>query len=277
MNAAALAGRVVGITADRRGREQASLFERRGAEVVHGPTMRTVDLSRDRRLRAVTEELVRRPPDVLVASTGTGMRWWLDAAASWGLDGSVCRALAGSRIVARGAKAASAVLARGLEVWWRAPGETMDEVVEHLRTAAPAGARIAVQLFDPEDSRSTDALRDTAADVVEVPVYRWAMPADPGPARRLVEAAADGRLDAVTFTSQPAVRHLFAIAEDLGRGEDLRLALNGPVLPACIGPVCAEAARAQGVARPCWPHPPRLAAMVRQVADALGPSGPPGT
>ena len=40
-----LGGRRVGVTADRRWRAQADLLENLGAEVIHGPTIRTVDLS----------------------------------------------------------------------------------------------------------------------------------------------------------------------------------------------------------------------------------------
>jgi uroporphyrinogen-III synthase len=84
-----------------------------------------------------------------------------------------------------------------------------------------------------------------------------------------------GAVDAVTFTSQPAVHHLFRIAERLGRADDLRAACNGAVLPVCVGPVCADAALAEGITRPRWPDPPRLAAMIRLVAAALSAPGPP--
>ena len=40
----------------------------------------------------------------------------------------------------------------------------------------------------------------------------------------------------------------------------------------CVGPVCADAALAEGVTRPAWPDPPRLAAMIRLVATELGPA-----
>ena len=65
-----------------------------------------------------------------------------------------------------------------------------------------------------------------------------------------------GTVDAVTFTSQPAVHHLFRIAEDAGRADDLRAACNEAVLPVCVGPVCADAALAEGITRPAWPDPP---------------------
>jgi uroporphyrinogen-III synthase len=73
----------------------------------------------------------------------------------------------------------------------------------------------------------------------------------------------------VTFTSQPAVHHLFHIAESLGRGDELRAACNGPVLPVCVGPVCAEAARAEGISDPVWPDPQWLVAMIQLVTLEL--------
>ena len=274
MAEASLAGTTVGVTADRRWRQQADLFAQRGAAVLHGPSLRTVELAEDKPLRAATEELVARPPDVAVVTTGMGLRLWLEAAEGWGLAGALLGALGGARVAARGAKAASAVRAAGLPLWWRAPGENMGDVVAHVRAAGLGGARAAVQLFDPDDHPSTRALAEVVGELVEVPVYRWLLPADEGPARSLAEAAVAGRLGAVTFTSQPAVRNLFRIAGGAGGGalaDELRHAFRTTVLAACVGPVCAEAARAEGIDRLVWADPPRLPVMVRQVAEALRP------
>ena len=265
-----LAGRCVGITADRRWRNQADLLESLGANVIHGPTLRTVDLSRDGALRQATLALIDRPPDFLVGSTGMGMTMWLEAADTWELGTPLRDALRHGRVVARGAKATSALRRQGFEVAWQAPSETMDEVVGVLIGEGIDGARVALQLFDPGGHPSTAALAERCRELVEVPVYRWLMPDDPGPAERLVEAMCSGTVDAVTFTSQPAVHHLFRIAEGLGRTDALRAACNEALLPVCVGPVCADAALAEGITRPQWPDPPRLAAMVRLVAAALG-------
>lgn len=68
---ASLAGRHIGITGARKGREQAELFRRRDADVVHGPsTMITVDLSAEEPLRWATAAVVARPPDYVVVTTG---------------------------------------------------------------------------------------------------------------------------------------------------------------------------------------------------------------
>ncbi|HET7722216.1 MAG TPA: uroporphyrinogen-III synthase [Acidimicrobiales bacterium] len=259
----------VGITADRRWDEQARLFADRGVETVHGPTMKTIDLSGDQALRTVTSALAEQPPDYLIVTTGMGMRRWLEAAARWGLDTPLLAGLAaGTRVVARGAKANSAARGANLPVWWRAPEETMQEIVDHLAGFDDvAQSRVALQLFDPDGHPSTEILRAMAGELVEVPVYQWALPDDAGPASRLVDAAIAGALDAVTFTAQPAVHNLFRIAGE--RGHALRDAFNSGVVASCVGPVCASAATEEGVEAPIWPDPPRLSAMVRQVTSRL--------
>ena len=265
-----LAGRCVGITADRRWRSQADLLEHQGATVIHGPTLRTVDLSHDEGLRQATVALIDRPPDFVVGSTGMGMTMWLEAADAWELGEALRDALRRGRVVTRGAKATSAMRRQGFEVAWQAPSETMDEVVGFLIGEGIGDARLALQLFDPGGHPSTAALAEHCRELVEVPVYRWLMPDDPGPAERLIDAICAGTVDAVTFTSQPAVHHLFRIAEGVGRADALRAACNDTLLSACVGPVCADAALAEGITRPQWPDPPRLAAMIRLVASALG-------
>lgn len=272
-----LAGRVIGVTADRRAAEQIALLRNRGAEVIHAPTMATVDLTADAALRAATEAVVAAPPTWLVVTTGTGMRSWLEAAASMGLDLVGALARAGTRVVARGAKGASVVRQAGLPLEWRAAHETMDEVVDYLTSAVGSrgtAATMAVQLFDPDEHPSTVELRALVGEesLTEVPVYRWRLPAEVAPAQRLVEMIASGEVDAVTFTSQPAVRFLVAIARDMDPARDREMvAAFGAegVLPVCVGPVCAEACVEAGIEGAVWPEPPRLVPMVRLLEQQL--------
>ena len=266
---------LVGITAERRWEEQADLFRRRGIDVLHGPSMRTVDLAADPALRNVTDAVVAAPPSLVVATTGMGMKAWFGAADEWGLRARLLDALGSAVVVARGAKASSALRQAGLDVSWRAPGESMREVVEHVATLpATMRRRIVVQLFELDDHPSTVGLRslvDPGGDLVEVPVYRWLPPADPEPARRLIEAAISGELAAVTFTSQPAVHFLFSLAATMGRRDELVAAFEERgVLAVCIGAVCAEAGVEEGLTTMLWPEPFRLPPMVRLVAEKLG-------
>ncbi|HVM02881.1 MAG TPA: uroporphyrinogen-III synthase [Acidimicrobiales bacterium] len=262
-----LDGFVVGITADRRWQEQAELLERRGASILHGPTMTTQYLASDEDLRRATQAVLDEPPDYVVATTGIGMRAWLEAAAAWGLGDLLAGVLARTRIVARGPKAAAAVHAAGIDVWARSSTEQMDALVDLLLAEPLPGRRVAVQEYGMPSPELTAALGAAGAAVVEVPVYRWRLPDDIAPVLRLVEAACDGRVDAITFTSAPAVHNLFAIAERHGVADRLRRACNGRVVVACVGPVCADGALKEGIADPLAPSVGRLGLLVRALSD----------
>ncbi len=266
-----LAGRTIAITAERRSGDQARLFEARGATVLHAPTMHTIDLSGDESLRRSTEAVLAAPPDWTVATTGFGMRLWFETADGWGIGNDLAAALARTKVVARGPKAQSACRQRGLPVVWQAPRESMPEVLDWLHGQdGIATDSVLVQLFDPDDHPSTAALRDIAGTVVEVPVYRWRHPDDTGPALDLARRIAERRVDAVTFTSQPAVRYLLELSTDAGIVDDVVAAFNdGSVLPVCVGPVCAAAGEAAGITTMIWPEPFRLAPMVRLATEAL--------
>ena len=129
------------------------------------------------------------------------------------------------------------------------------------------GCRVVVQEHGHEADAFCDALRDAGAVVVELPIYRWHVPQDQNPARRLVEAVCAGRVDAVTFTSAPALHNLFTIAGDMDATDDLRRAFNDGVVVGCVGSVCADAARELGITAPVWPPTGRLGLLVRALSD----------
>ena len=256
-----LAGHVIAVTADRRAEEQVALLERRGAEVLVAPTVRTVPLVDDERLGAAIDEVIADPPDVVVLLTGIGTRAMFAAAESIGRDDELADALSSSLVIARGPKAAGAATTIGLEVAWHAPSERASEILERLTPNAAAGARIAVQRDGQHRAELADGLAALGADAIDIPVYRWELPEDTRPASRLVDAILAGDVDAVTFTSSPAVRHLLAVADD--RAAALIAALQTTVTAVCVGPVCAETAESVSIPATVVPRRARLGAMVQ--------------
>jgi uroporphyrinogen-III synthase len=264
-----LQGFTVAVTADRRAEEQAALLARLGARVVHGPAVRTLPLAHEEGVATATRSLIAEPPDVVVATTGLGVRGWFGAAEGLGLDEALLGALARAEVLARGPKAAGAVVAAGLTVAWRAPSEQSGDLLDHLLARPLAGVRIAVQRDGAPQPLLADALRRAGADVVDVPVYAWTPPDDPGPALRVVEAAVAGRVDAVTFTSSPAVWNLLDLASDAGLHDHLLAALGHTVAVACVGPVCARSAHERGIEPVVQPRRGRLGAMVAALGAAM--------
>src|SRR3954452_16189759 len=243
-----LHGFCIGVTADRRWEEQAELLRRRGATVLHGPSIRTLPLGAGDYLRGITEQLVAAPPDFFIANTGIGVRSWWAAADSWGRGGELLHALERARIFARGAKASGAVHALGLDVTGKAKSERLREIVDVVIEEVHLGDTVAVQRDGRGDTGQMQRLLDAGAQVIEIPVYDWKLPDDDRPALRLIEAVIAGKVHAVTFTSGPAVENLFLIAAEHDLDARLLATLNsGRVCAACVGPVCAEVATHIGI------------------------------
>jgi uroporphyrinogen-III synthase len=257
---APLAGFTVAVTAERRREEIAALLHRRGARVVTGSAISIVPLADDQALHAATAECIALAPDLVVATTGFGFRGWLEAAEGWGLGDALRSALQAARLVARGPKPCGAIRAAGLTEEWAAQTESCDEILSRLLAGGVAGRRIAVQEHGEPQVEFTAALRAAGATVVDVPVYRWILPADTAPARRLVEQLVTGQIDAVTFTSASTVKNFARIF-----GEEQAADLLSTTVVASIGPVTAEAAQQLDITTAVMPGQYTIPALV----DAL--------
>lgn len=263
-----LAGYTVGVTADRRATEQIELLERRGATVVHAPTIRTLPLDDERTLAEATRAVLDGPLDAVVFTTALGARSWVGAAEGLGLDEALLARIAGAELFVRGAKAKGAASTFGLPVTFTSP-TSIGELRDELLARGVAGRRIAVQLDGSGNEPMLADLEAAGATVVPVPVYRWTGPEDPGPAHRLVRAVVDRRVDAVTFTTRTALAQLLAFAEQDDLRDAFLAACNRTTAVVCVGPVCAATARSLGVAQPIEPKRARLGAMVYEFASCF--------
>ncbi|MEV7287975.1 uroporphyrinogen-III synthase [Streptomyces sp. NPDC093252] len=242
-----LSGFTVGVTAARRADELGALLRRRGAAVLHAPALRIVPLADDGELLVATGELIRRAPDVVVATTAIGFRGWVEAADGWGLGDALLDRLRGVELLARGPKVKGAIRAAGLTEKWSPSSESMAEVLDRLLEEGVEGRLVAVQLHGEPLPGFVEALRASGAEVIGVPVYRWMPPEDIGPVDRLLDTALARGVDALTFTSAPAAASLLSRAGERGLLPGLLAAFHHDVLPVCVGPVTALPLQAQGV------------------------------
>jgi uroporphyrinogen-III synthase len=265
-----LAGFHVAVTAARKADEQIALLERRGASVEHAPAL-TLDPRRvdEVALRAATERVIARPPDMFLATTGIGMRAWIAAAEDWGLRDQLVAALSGAEILARGPKSVGALRRAGLRELWAPESELFEDVLDHLRGRDLTGRRIVVQEHGQSLSMVAHALRRQGAEVENVTVYRVVSAEDPAPMFAMVERIADAEVDAVTFTSAPAVATLMDCAAAVGRRDDVVSAFQADVVAVCVGPVTAAAFELWGVPTIYPSDRSRLAAMVKLMETEL--------
>lgn len=273
-----LAGFTVAVTADRRADEQAALLSRLGATVVHGPVIRTESVTDRATLLEATRSLVDRRPDVVILTTAVGVRAWLTEADSVELGDDLLEVLSGPVVLARGRSVSGVAMATGIDVTWTAPSGRYSELIAHLESekfhGLEAGTRIAVQLDGSGDLRLAESVAELSPgiDVIPVPVYRWELPEDTQPAHRVIASVVDGTVDAVTFTSPPAVRNFVTLAEQMEALDAVKAAFtDGTVLAVAVGPATADCLTSLGLSSPYSPRSTRLGAMVATVAHALAP------
>lgn len=268
-----LTGKTIALTAERRADEFAALLERRGADTVHVAAIHVLPLVDDSELRAQTDRIIAEPPELVVISTGIGFRGWLDAADTWDLRAELLNALRASRIIARGPKARGAIRGAGLREVWSPTTEESQEVADHLETEGIVGVDVAVQLhgtiteWEPTIDLA-ESLRRLGAEVRALSVYRWIRPVDQRPLVDMLAKILNREVDAVTFTSAPAVASLLSTAKDNGLLDEFLTALRGPVAAICVGPVTSAPLDALGVPT-SMPKRARLGSLATYVVDQL--------
>lgn len=270
---AALAGCTIVVAADRRAGDLASALERRGAQVYRAPALSIVANADDEELIRRTRELVERPPDIVVVTTGVGFRGWIDAAHEHDLAEALTDALRGTQFVARGPKAHGAIQQAGFVADWVAESETAAEVGEYLLSSSLSGKRIAVQHHGAGSDGLDEMLATAGAEVVSLTVYRWGPPPDPHLVERSVTHAASGEVDAVLFTSAPGAAEWIRSAAGLGALDSIReRASTGRLLLAAVGPITAAPLR-ENQLRATIAERGRLGSLARCVIGYFGAGG----
>jgi uroporphyrinogen-III synthase len=268
LRAEQLRGFRIGVTSDRRSGDLIAALERRGGQVLHAPALKIAPNDQDAQLVTETRELIRQRPEVVLVTTGYGMRRWFEVADTAGLGAELTEVLEQARIYARGPKAVGAVRAAGLEDAQAADLDTTASLVDALQHAGLTGRRVAIQLHGHTHELQLARLRELSASVLTVTPYRWVPPTATDRLPRLIEAAARGQLDAVVFTSAAGAVATLETAEALGLRPAFVQALGSAVMAAAVGPVTAAPLRAAGI-EPVVPERFRLGALIRLVCEEL--------
>ncbi|HXJ54522.1 MAG TPA: uroporphyrinogen-III synthase [Burkholderiales bacterium] len=261
-------GKKVAILESRLGRQLVELVEGRGGVAFHAPALAELpDLDPDA-IAALVRSLEERPAKLAIFQTGVGTRALFAATDSLGATTRLTELLSRMAVAVRGPKPSAALRARGVRIdRYAADPFTTKELLESIRDLALEGERVIVQRHGAANVELDRALEGRGAAVVEIPTYRWALPADTAPLEALIGALERAELDAVVLTNAEQVRNLFAVA-GAGRAERLRAALNR-TLVASIGPVASAALRDAGIRVSLEASPPKLGALMTALDQAL--------
>src|SRR5207245_4767909 len=128
-----------------------------------------------------------------------------------------------------------------------------------------AGKTVAVQEYGEPNPELYEALAQRHAEIVRVPVYRWALPEDTGPLLSAIRTTIAGQFDVLIFTSAQQLRNVLTVAESAGL-RDAWIEHARACVIASIGPTATETLSAAGLPPDIEPEHPNMGHLVQTVA-----------
>jgi uroporphyrinogen-III synthase len=251
----------------RRAKEMAELIRRHGGEPIVAPSMREVPLSENSAPLELFQKIEAGRIDLVVLLTGVGTRTMVDALAIHYSRERIAALLGKVTLLARGPKPVAALKELGLQPAITAPEpNTWKEVLAVLDSNIQlTGKRIAVQEYGITNQELLSGLEARGAEVLRVPVYRWALPENIAPLQAAIREIVEAQADIIVFTSATQVENVFQVAQQDGLDTKLPQALTRALLVS-IGPVCSEALARFGVEPDFEPAHPKMGFMIGELA-----------
>lgn len=249
--------------------EMAKLINTHGGKPMVAPAMAEVPLGQNVSAFDFAEKLFRNEIAINVFMTGVGTRTLFEVLETRYAKEHLVEALKRTALVARGPKPVSVLRSYGLFPNVVVPEpNTWRELLETIESSeccpALASATLALQEYGVPNSELLQELRKRGVKVLQVPVYRWALPEDTAPLSEAVRRLIAGDCQVALFTNAMQVSHLFQVAGQ-GSGEALREALRRVVVGS-VGPVCSQALRELGVQVDLEPQHPKMGQLVAEAA-----------
>ncbi len=258
-------GKVIALLESRLAEHVAGLIRRRGATPISAPALSEEPIVDPGAIAALIGDWSARPVKLAIFQTGVGTRALFAATDALGLTRTLLELLTHTIVAVRGPKPTAVLRGRQVRIDHSAAEPfTTTQLLESIAAVELAGETVVVQRYGDVNAVLNDAIVARGANVVEVPTYRWTLPADTTPLTRLIDALERATVDAVVFTSASQVGNLFVVAERNARAAALRDALNATCV-ASVGPVCSHALRRHGVDVDIEASPPKLGPLL----DAL--------
>lgn len=262
-----LHGALIALLEGRMSGELASLVMRHGGEALCVPAVRETSRACDAEIHALIDGIHAGAIDLVICSTGVGVKTLVGEAARIGRERELLDALGRVALVCRGPKPSAALKQVGLRpAHTTVPPHTGVELWAVLEDMSMNDRGVALLNYGERNAALAEALTSSGARLVELCVYEWQLPDDLAPLQNLIESIICNRVDAVAFTSQAQLRHLLRVAADMQLADVLIDALNHETIVAAVGPTCAAALRQAGITPHVEPEHPKMGQMVAALA-----------
>lgn len=252
--------------------EMTRLIERYGGRPSVAPALRELPIQDNPAALRFGVRLIEGQVDVLVLMTGVGTTALFDILKARHPMSSIMVGVKQTAIVARGPKPVAALKALGITPTLIVPEpNTWVDVVSTLDEYRPVkGLRVAVQEYGSSNPEFLEALRLRGADVFPVPVYKWGLPEDLAPLRRVLADAVAGDISVMLITNAAQIDHVMQLLEQEGKVPLFREACKTIVI-ASIGPTASERLRHYDLPVDFEPSHGKMGVLVKELSERVAP------
>lgn len=254
----------------RRAVEVGKLIRTYGGEPLTAPAMREIPLESNQPVLDFTEALLRGAFDLVIFTTGVGVRALVKCVAEHYDREQFLDALRNVKIAARGPKSSSALRELDIPVTVVAPEpftwRSLVSALEAKLGSSLQGMNIAVQEYGTSNPELLTALAEKSVSITRILIYQWALPEDVQPLREAVLALAHGHVDVVLFMNAGQVAHLFLMAERMGYTESLYEGFRTTVIGS-IGPSTTEGLSLYGLQPDYEPTQSKMGFLIKEISQ----------
>ena len=248
--------------------ELADLIRRHGGDPYSVPAVRESPIDCTDEVASFIDSIGEGSLDVIIFLTGVGARALFSEAEKIGRWPELFQGLERVTTVCRGPKPVAVLKRTGVHVSIVAPEpNTTVELLGAIASLDLKDKGVGLTHYGERNVPLTEALESRGARLFEMCLYEWMLPEDVQPLRDMVEEIIRGGVGAVAFTSQIQIRHLFQMAEEGGRSQELAEALNERLIVASVGPTCTSVLQNFGVAPHVVPEHPKMGHLVAALAN----------
>ena len=248
--------------------EMTRLIERHGGRPLVAPALREIPLEDNSAAIRFGEQLLTEGLDVLILLTGAGTTTLFEILHSRHSKDKITSALKNTVLIARGPKPVAALKGLGFQPTLTVPEpNTWVDVVSTLDEYRPVkGLRVAVQEYGLPNPDLVEALKQRGADVFPVPVYRWALPEDIAPLKRVLAEILAGHIQIMLITNAAQIDHVMQVLEQEGESTQFKEACKKLVV-ASIGPTASERLRSHGLPVDFEPSHGKMGILVKETSE----------
>jgi uroporphyrinogen-III synthase len=279
-----LNGLTVAVTASRRASELAKLITAFGGRAYIAPTV-GINLTTDFEEIKKFIDKIYQHPDFLIFMSGPGVYSLISVAKRLGAEQKLRDTLKTVLLIARSAKPQAALAKYNIYTKLIPQKNTTDGILDLLKVYGISGKKIGILWHGSYSKSFIDELIRGGAELFELTIYKYShdlnyesatilsemgfryLPPEESQVIKLIGDLNKGSIDVITFTSPPAAKELFVIAEKNNLKQQLTSTLNSNVIVASVGPSTRRVLDEYGVVTDVMPNRYKMGDMIKSLED----------